>query len=47
LNLTYNKALSNVAFNFNLRRYMKAFGKVEVPQEAFMAVLKIDQNVNN
>jgi translation elongation factor EF-4 len=47
LDLTYDEALSNVAFTFNSRPYMKAFGKVEVPQEAFMAVLKIDQNVNN
>ena len=29
------------------KKRMKQFGKVEVPQEAFMAVLQVDQNKNN
>ena len=29
------------------KKRMKQFGKVEVPQEAFMAVLKVDQNAPN
>ena len=29
------------------KKRMKQFGKVEVPQEAFMAVLKVDQNAQN
>ncbi len=29
------------------KKRMKALGKVEVPQEAFMAVLKIDREAND
>ena len=29
------------------KKRMKQFGKVEVPQEAFMAVLKVDQNAGS
>merc|ERR1719424_871634 len=29
------------------KKRMKQFGKVEVPQEAFMAVLQVDQNKNS
>lgn len=29
------------------KKRMKQFGKVEVPQEAFMAVLQVDQNAKN